>query len=183
MTAPGSPPVVGLVACAAGGVETVRTGFVEPALARGWRVAVTLTPTAARWLVDLGEVERLASATGLPVRWDSRLPREPRPHPPPDCWVVAPATANSVAALALGLAGNQALTQVGEAIGARSTPVVVFPQVNTAHAGHPAWPGHLATLRTAGVRVLHGDEHPPGADRPVPWPTILTTTAQAMTGA
>jgi hypothetical protein len=43
----GIQPVVGLVCCAAGGVEGVREGYVEPALARGWRVAVTLTPTAA----------------------------------------------------------------------------------------------------------------------------------------
>ncbi len=42
--------VLGIVGTSAGGVEALRTGLVEPALARGWRVAVTLTPTAGRWL-------------------------------------------------------------------------------------------------------------------------------------
>ncbi|WP_432535769.1 flavoprotein [Kineococcus arenarius] len=54
----------------------------------------------------------------------SRLPRQQRPHPDPDpdpdpdCWVVAPATAGTVAKLALGIADNQAVTPVCEAIGA-----------------------------------------------------------------
>jgi hypothetical protein len=187
MSKAGPPPVIGFVACAAGGVETVRTGYVEPALARGWRVAVTLTPTAARWLSDDGEIERLASATELPVRSDSRLPREGRPHPPADCWVVAPATANTVASLALGLAGNQALTQVCEAIGSRSTPVIVFPRVNAGHAGQPAWSGHLAALRSVGVQLIYGDDvwplYPPRSgppDRALPWPAILDATARAL---
>ena len=83
-------PVVGLVSCAAGGVEQLRTGYVEPALARGWRVAVTLTPTAATWLRANGETEKLEALTGLSVRSEGRLPGEERPHPPAACWVVAP---------------------------------------------------------------------------------------------
>ena len=178
--------MVGLVCCAAGGIEQVRAGFVEPALARGWRVAVSLTPTAATWLRAAGEVDRLAALTGLPVRWTGRLPTEPRPHPPADCWVVAPATANSVAQLALGLAPNQALTPVTEALGT-GVPVVVFPRVNAAHAAHPAWAGHLATLRRAGVRLIDGADwplHPPGTDppdRPLPWPAIQAAVAGSLT--
>lgn len=38
--------VLGVVGSAAGGVEVLRTGLVEPAMVRGWQVAVTLTPTA-----------------------------------------------------------------------------------------------------------------------------------------
>ena len=187
MNTAGATPVVGFVACAAGGIETVRTGYVEPAIARGWRVAVTLTPTAAKWLDEEGEVERLASVTDLPVRSDPRLPRERRPHPPADCWVVAPATANTVASLALGLAGNQALTQLCEAIGARSGPIIVFPRVNAGHAGHPAWNSHLAALRSVGVRLIYGDDvwplYPPRSgppDRVLPWTTILEATARAL---
>lgn len=82
-------------------------------MARGWRVAVTLTPTAGRWLRMSGEADRLEELTGLPVRDEPRLPGEPRPHPKVDCYVVAPASANSVAKLATGIADNQALTQVG----------------------------------------------------------------------
>lgn len=179
--------VVGLVCCAAGGVETVRERFVEPAIGRGWRVAVTLTPTAATWLTATGEVDRLAAVTELPVRSERRLPGVDRPHPPADCWVVAPASANSVASLALGLTPNQALTQVCEALGAQQVPVIVFPRVNAGHAGQPAWDDHLAALRKVGVRLIYGEDvwplylprtGPP--DREPPWAAILNATADAL---
>ena len=47
---------IGVVAASAGGVETLRTGLVEPLVDEGHQVAVTLTPTAAEWLDHLGEV-------------------------------------------------------------------------------------------------------------------------------
>lgn len=177
-------PVVGLVACAVGGVESIRESFVLPALDRGWRVAVTLTPTAGTWLTESGELGKLEAATGLPVRALPRQPGERSPHPPVDCYVVAPASANTVAKLALGIADNQALTTVGEALGNPATPVVVFPRVNAAHARHPAWAGHLAALRGVGTRLVYGPEvwdlheprqAPPG--RELPWDAILSATA------
>ena len=119
----------------------------------GWRLAVTLTPTAHRWLTVSGELDRLRGLTDLPVRADSRLPSEPRPHPDPERFLFAPASANSVAKLALGVADNQALTVLCEALG-NGLSMVVATQVNGGHGGHPAWPGHLATLRAAGVEVL-----------------------------
>ncbi|WP_411087485.1 flavoprotein [Streptomyces sp. 061-3] len=96
--------------------------------------------------------------TGLPVRDTPRLPTEPRPHPVADCYVVAPASANYVAKLATGVSDNQALTQVGEPLGTIGVPVVVFPWVNAAHARHPAWQGHLETLRKANVDLVYGPD-------------------------
>ncbi|MEW2302708.1 flavoprotein [Streptomyces sp. NPDC006655] len=178
--------VLGVVGSAAGGVEVLRTGLVEPAIDRGWQVAVTLTPTAAQWLRLNGEAERLEKLTGLPVRDEPRLPGEDRPHPPVDCYVVAPASANMVAKLATGLMDNQALTQVGEAIGTLGLPVVVFPRVNSAHARHPAWQHHIDTLRTGGVHVVYGPDVWPlyepreaPAGRPLPWSTVLDTVDAA----
>ncbi|MFD4029078.1 hypothetical protein ACFWVP_00675 [Streptomyces sp. NPDC058637] len=81
----GSRKVLGIVGSAADGVEQLRTGLVEPAIALGWQVAVTLTPTAGRWLRATGELPRLEALTGLPVRDTPRLPAEPRPHPVADC--------------------------------------------------------------------------------------------------
>ncbi|WBB58483.1 flavoprotein [Streptomyces sp. WMMC500] len=179
--------VLGVVATGAGGVESLRIGLVEPALERGWQVAITLTPTAGEWLRNAGEVGKLETLTGLPVRDTPRLPGEARPHPPVDCYVVAPASANTVAKLAFGMADNQALTQVNEAIGTLGLPVVVFPRVNAAHARHPAWQGHLEALRRAGVQLVYGDdvwplyeprEAPPG--RRLPWGSILTAADEAM---
>ena len=152
-----SSPVLALVGTAAGGVELIRTTLVQPLIDEGWTVGVTLTPAAAVWLADSGELQALEKLTGLPVRSAPRLPREPRPHPDPDCCAVVPATANTVAKLALGLADNQALTQTCEAIGF-GTPVVVFPRINAAHVRQPAWKGHIEALSSVGVRLIYGDD-------------------------
>jgi hypothetical protein len=175
----GESPVLGVVASSAGGVEGLLDGLVRPALDDGWRVGVTLTPTAGRWLHDAGKVAEIEEATGLPVRVESRLPGQPKPHPPVDCYVVAPATANTVAKLALGFGDNQALTQVSEAIGTKGVSVVVFPCVNAAHARHPAWPGYLDALRRAGVELVYGEDVWPlceprtGEYRPLPWQAVF----------
>jgi hypothetical protein len=169
---------IGLVAAGAGGVESLRAGLVEPLLSGGHTVAITLTPTAATWLSELGEVGRLEQATGLPVRSRPRLPSEPRPHPAIDVYVGAPLTAGSTAKLALCLADNQALTVLSEGVGT-SAPMVVFPSINAAHARHPAWPDHLARLRSAGVDLVVGDDVWPLAEpraaehREPPWAAVL----------
>lgn len=156
-------------------------------MARGWQVAVTLTPTAGNWLRMIGEVERLEELTGLPVRDEPRLPGDSRPHPPVDCYVVAPASANMVAKLATGIADNQALTQVGEALGTIDLPVVVFPRVNAAHTRHPSWQRHIEALREADVHLVYGPEvwplyepreAPPG--RELPWPAVLAAVDLAI---
>ncbi len=182
--------VVGVVVSAAGGAELVRPRLIEPLQRLGWSVTVTATPTAQTWLQAEGEVAAIERVTGWPVRSAPRLPRVESPHPQVDCYAVVPASANTVAKLALGIADNQALTQVCEAIGGRYVPVVVFPRVNAAHAGHPAWDGHLATLRRAGVRLVYGEDvwplHTPRSapGRDLPWAAILQavdeTTAETV---
>lgn len=186
-----SQRVLGVVGTGAGGVEKLRTGLVEPAIAGGWQVGVTLTPTAATWLDDIGELALLEKVTGLPVRSAPRLPRDESPHPPASCYVVAPASANTIAKLALGIADNQALTQVCEAIGTRGLPVVVFPRVNAAHARQPAWEQHLDALRSAGVILVEGPEVWPlyepreaPSGRELPWGEVLRAVEKAVeTGA
>jgi hypothetical protein len=112
-----------------------------------------LTPTAERWLKVSGEFDRIAGLTDLPVRSTSRLPGERRPHPDPEAFLFAPASAGSTAKLALGLSDNQALTALCEAVGDPAVQVVVCPQLSDPQAAHPAWPRHLETLRSAGVVV------------------------------
>lgn len=178
-----------MVVSAAGGAELVRPRLVEPLFQRGWSVAVTATPTAATWLDAEGETSRIEQVTGWPVRSAPRLPQEVSPHPQVDCYAVVPATANMVAKIALGIADNQALTQVCEAVGGRQVPVVVFPRVNAAHAGQPAWDAHITTLQRAGVRLVYGEDvwplHQPrsATGRELPWPAILRTIDDAMTAA
>jgi hypothetical protein len=176
---PMSTRALGVIGSAAGGLETIRECLIEPAIHRGWRVAVTLTPTAGTWLQATGELEAIEAVTGLPARVSPRMPTEASPHPPIDCYLVCPATANTVAKLALGLSDNQALTTVCEAIGAGVVPVVVFPRINAAHTRQPAWNSHIHALRSAGVHLLTGDDYwplheprsAPGKD--LPWTNIL----------
>lgn len=146
--------VLGLVASSCGGVESrFRTELAEPAARLGWRLAITLTPTAARWLDDAGELPKLQALTDLEVRSEPRLPGRPRPHPDPEAFLFAPASANSVAKLALGIADNQALTVLGDALGDPAVTIAVAYQVRRTRAGHPAWPRHLESLASAGVRL------------------------------
>lgn len=165
--------VIGVVAAAVGGVEQLREGLVQPLIQRGHRVAVTLTPTAASWF-DPRELSDLEKLTGLPVRSRPRMPGQERPHPPIDVFVGAPLSANSVAKLALGIGDNQALTVLSEALG--TAPMVVFPRVNAAHVRHPAWAGHLSTLRAAGAALIEWHPLEPRVEsggRELPWREIL----------
>lgn len=179
---------LGLVGSASGGLASLRSELVEPLLAEGWLVAVTFTPAAGRWMSDNGELAALEEVTGWPVRIEPRGPTEASPHPPVDCYAVVPASANTVAKLALGIADNQALTSVGEALGVRGIPVVVFPRVNAAHARHPAWASHVDALRRAGVDLLLGDDvwplHEPRSTpaRDLPWALIRDRIRRATAG-
>jgi hypothetical protein len=176
---------VGLLVSAAGGAERVREKLVEPAIDAGWSVAVTLTPTAATWLADIGELEKLEDVTGYPVRSAARLPRETSPHPAVDVYAVIPASSNTVAKLAMGIADNQLLTTACEAIGQQVVPVVVFPRINAAHARQPMWDFHIAGLRKAGVHLVYGDDvwplheprSAPGKD--LPWTALLQAIEHA----
>ncbi|WP_103354781.1 flavoprotein [Amycolatopsis sp. CA-128772] len=146
---------LGLVACSCGGLDArFAAELARPAAERGWRPAITLTPTAHRWLTSTGTLDAVAAATDLPVRSEPRLPGEPRPHPDPSVFLFAPASANSVAKLALGIADNQALTVLGDVLGAPGITVVVAYQIQDTRAHHPAWQRHLDTLEGAGV-TLH----------------------------
>ncbi|WP_290055825.1 flavoprotein [Amycolatopsis solani] len=146
---------LGLVAGSCGGLDVrFAAELARPAAARGWRTAITLTPTAMRWLSSTGALAEVAACTDLPVRSDSRLPGAPRPHPDPEVFLFAPASANSVAKLALGIADNQALTVLGDVLGAPGITIVVAYQIQDTREHHPAWQRHLDTLASAGV-TLH----------------------------
>jgi phosphopantothenoylcysteine synthetase/decarboxylase len=171
--------VIGVVASATGGVEQLREHLIQPLVERGHQPAVTLTPTAAEWLAP-AERWALERLTGLPVRSQPRGPGEARPHPPVDLFIAAPASANTVAKLALGIGDNQALTVLSEGLG--STPMVLFPRVNAAHARHPAWTGHLDVLRTAGVVLVEWDLVDPRSEdgRALPWERSLASADQFL---
>ena len=82
-----------------------------------------------------------------------------------DLLVVAPATADLMAKMAAGLAGDLATT----ALLATDKPVLIAPAMNVRMWTHPATQANLATLTARGVRVVGPDagemacgEHGPG---------------------
>lgn len=82
-----------------------------------------------------------------------------------DLVVVAPATANTLASMAAGLASNL----LGTTLLATRAPVLVAPAMHTEMWHHPATQATMATLRARGVHVigpesgqLTGDDSGPG---------------------
>jgi phosphopantothenoylcysteine decarboxylase/phosphopantothenate--cysteine ligase len=67
-----------------------------------------------------------------------------------DLIVVAPATANSIAKLAAGLADDL----LGNTILASTAPLVIAPAMHTEMWNHPATVANIATLRSRGVTIV-----------------------------
>src|SRR3954454_20654732 len=67
-----------------------------------------------------------------------------------DVYVIAPASANTIAKLAHGLADNL----LTSAALAATCPVVVAPAMNSAMYEHPATQANLETLRSRGIHVM-----------------------------
>ncbi|MER7834966.1 flavoprotein [Streptomyces sp. NPDC096040] len=157
MTDATSKPFLYLVVCAAGIASGVGK-LITAAQERGWEVGVIATPVAVNGFFDTAEAE---ARTGRPVRSAWRRPSDPRPFPPPDAVVVAPATFNTVNKWAAGLADTLAVGTLCEALGL-GVPIAVLPCVADALAAHPAYQESLNRLRGLGVRF--GDPHTGGTE-------------------
>ncbi len=138
--------------------------LVRLATADGHAVRVVQSPDSQRFV----GAASFAALTGAPVLTDEfeRDPargafpdQAPPAHDPlshlelvrnADAYVIAPATANTIAKLAHGLADNL-LTSA--ALAARC-PLVVAPAMNDAMWANPATAANVATLRGRGVTVL-----------------------------
>src|SRR5215207_504037 len=145
--------------------------LVRLATAAGHAVRVIQTPAATRFVGTAS----FAALTGAPVlvgefeRDPARgaFPGQPAPDHDPlshlelvrnaDVLVVAPASANTIAKLAHGLADNL-LTSA--ALAAGSVPLLVAPAMNNHMWEHAATRANVATLRDRGATVLE-----PGAGR------------------
>lgn len=140
-------PFLYVVVCAAGiAVEVDR--LIAAAQRRGWEVGVFATPVAMGGFFDTAAVE---ARTGRPIRSAWRSPGDPRPFPPPDAVVVAPATFNTLNKWAAGIADTLALGTLCEVYG-MGVPIAVLPCVGDALAAHPAYRASLERLRGMGVR-------------------------------
>ena len=135
----------------AGGIAAYKAAALCSALVqRGDTVDVVMTAGAERFVAPL----TFAALTRRPVAaslWDApetiahiALARAA------DVLVVAPATASTIARIALGIS-DDLLANVALATRA---PIVVAPAMNSAMYDHPATRGHLATLRARGFTIV-----------------------------
>ena len=170
--------------------------LVRLATAAGHAVRVVQTPAAQRFV----GAASFAGLTGAPVLVDEferdpargAFPGEPPPEHDPighlalvanaDIYVVAPASANTLAKLAAGLADNL----LTSAALAATCPLLVAPAMNSHMWAHPATQANVALLRSRGVTVLEpgtgrlaskGEE---GAGR-LPEPAVLLEAIEALT--
>ncbi|NLF38293.1 phosphopantothenoylcysteine decarboxylase [bacterium] len=122
----------------------------------GADVHVVMTANAAQFVTPLTfqTLSRNPVATGLFDEVEQWQPGHISLAERGDVLVVAPATANVVAKLSLGLA-DDALTSLALAF---TGPLVVVPAMNTAMLDHPATQQHLATLRTRGAAIVEPEE-------------------------
>jgi phosphopantothenoylcysteine decarboxylase / phosphopantothenate---cysteine ligase len=138
--------------------------LVRLAVKAGHAVRVVQTETATRFVGPAS----FAAITGAPVLIGELDPDplrgafpgdEPPAHAPlshlalaerADVLLIAPASANTVAKLAAGLADN---LLTAAALACRA-PLVVAPAMNAAMYEHPATQANLARLRERGARVL-----------------------------
>src|SRR5919204_1439602 len=134
-----------------GGIAAYKAVLVARLLMeRGAEVRVVMTPAALRFV----GADTFSALTGRPVHSEVfeqvervlhvRLAREA------DVAVVAPATANVLAKLALGLADDLLTSSLLEA----RCPLVVAPAMHTGMYEHPATQAHLTTLAERGVTVV-----------------------------
>jgi phosphopantothenoylcysteine decarboxylase / phosphopantothenate---cysteine ligase len=148
-----------------GGVAAYKAlEVVRLATKAGHAVRVIQTPTAQRFV----GAASFAALTGAPVLTDEferdpargAFPDQPAPDHDPlshlelvrnaDAFLIAPATANTVAKLAHGLADNL----LTSAALAATCPVLVAPAMNNHMFDHAATQANLATLRERGVAVI-----------------------------
>jgi phosphopantothenoylcysteine decarboxylase/phosphopantothenate--cysteine ligase len=148
-----------------GGIASYKAlEFTRLALKAGHSVRVVQTEAAARFVGPAS----FAGITGAPVlvsEWEPDplrgvFPGDPLPDHAPlshlalveraDVFLVAPATAQTLAKLAHGLADN---LLTAAALACRR-PLIVAPAMNNAMYEHAATQANLATLRARGVIVL-----------------------------
>jgi phosphopantothenoylcysteine decarboxylase/phosphopantothenate--cysteine ligase len=137
--------------CVTGGIAAYKAVHLLRLLtAAGADVQVLMTPAATRFVGP----DTFAALSHRPVHSDVFEQTDAVLHVRlahrADLAVVAPATANMLAKLALGLADDLVTSTLLEA----TCPLVVAPAMHTGMWGHPATGEHLATLRDRGAVVV-----------------------------
>ena len=149
MTLEGKTVLVGVT----GGIAAYKTAYVVSGLRReGAEVHVLMTPAAERFVTAL-TFRALSQRPVLTDLWDPDNPWD-EPHvvlgARADLFIVAPATAHTLARLALGLADD---IICATALATRA-PLLIAPAMSDLMAEHPTVRDHLETMRARGARIV-----------------------------
>jgi phosphopantothenoylcysteine decarboxylase / phosphopantothenate---cysteine ligase len=152
-----------------GGIAAYKSlEFARLATKEGHAVRVLMTPAAKRF-IGLASFEGIVGAPVLTDEFErdpmrGSFPGQPIPEHDPighlqvvanaDAYLVAPASANTIAKLAAGLADSMVTTSFL----ASSAPRLVAPAMNDRMYRDPATQANLATLRERGVIVIDPEE-------------------------
>jgi len=136
-----------------GGIAAYKTAQVVSRLRQlGAEVHVLMTPAAARFVAPL-TFRALSAHPVITDLWDPDNPYD-EPHVAlgerAALYVIAPATAHTLAKLAVGLADDV----VAAAALATRAPVLLAPAMHDTMYTHPATQEHLRTLRQRGYRLI-----------------------------
>lgn len=139
-----------------GGIAAYKAAYLVSALRKqGADVHVLMTPSAAQFVLPL-TFRTLSQHPVMTDLWDPTNPHE-EPHiylgEHADLLVIAPATAQTIAKLALGLADD---VVTATALASRA-PVLLAPAMSDIMYEHPSTQAHLNTLRARGCRVIGPD--------------------------
>ncbi|MBN8425049.1 bifunctional phosphopantothenoylcysteine decarboxylase/phosphopantothenate--cysteine ligase CoaBC [Microbacterium esteraromaticum] len=144
-----------IVVAVTGGIAAYKTvHLVRLLIKAGHEVTVVPTEDALRF-VGLPTWEAISrNQVTTSVHEDVARVRHVALGQAADLVIVAPATANTIAKMAAGLADDL----VGTTLLATTAPVAVAPAMHTEMWQHPATQANIATLRSRGVAILGPDD-------------------------
>ena len=145
--------------CVCGGIAAYKAAdLVRRLRDAGCDVQVAMTDNAQRFIT----AQTFQALSHRPVRtslWDESA-EAAMGHLELACWaqqvIVAPATANTIAKLAQGMADDLVSTLCL----ATEAPLAIAPAMNHRMWRHPATQANVATLRARGVQVIGPDDGP-----------------------
>ncbi|WP_429459437.1 bifunctional phosphopantothenoylcysteine decarboxylase/phosphopantothenate--cysteine ligase CoaBC [Microbacterium sp. ZKA21] len=151
-----------IVVAVTGGIAAYKTVHLVRLLVKGGHdVTVVPTEDALRFvgLPTWEAISRKPVTTG--VHEDVARVRHVALGQAADLVIVAPATANTIAKMAAGLADDL----LGTTLLATTAPVAIAPAMHTEMWRHPATQANIATLRSRGIRIVGpGDGELTGGD-------------------
>ena len=145
--------------CVTGGIASYKSAdIVSRLIQSGATVNVAMTEAAQKFVCPL-TFQTLSGRNVYTSMWETMGEIKPTHIPLPeeaDIMVIAPATANTIAKLAVGIADNPVTSMGLSAHGA--CPILIAPAMNCRMWDAPITQKNLQTLKDRGVAIIGPDE-------------------------